>query len=107
MVPVLRSRKIPVVVTDDYTIYLEPWAGLLWVHADVKKWTPRVKRDFRERLDRVLNATKQTVYAVNEIGGFGKRHKFMIMLGWEYYKFGAIPDGGVEKVHVYRRFLNG
>jgi hypothetical protein len=38
--------KVPVVATEDYTIYYEPYDGLIWTHADVHKWTARVAHDF-------------------------------------------------------------
>lgn len=37
--------KVPVCIRKDYTVYLEFFDNLLWIHVDVKRWSARVKRD--------------------------------------------------------------
>jgi hypothetical protein len=43
--------KVPVVVRDDYVLYLEFFAGMHWFHTDVFKWTPKVKKKYLEDLN--------------------------------------------------------
>ena len=38
--------KVPVVLRDDYTMYLELHEAALWFHTDVHKWSQEVKKDF-------------------------------------------------------------
>jgi hypothetical protein len=37
--------KVPVCIRKDYTVYLELFDNLLWIHVDVKQWSARVKRE--------------------------------------------------------------
>ena len=43
--------KVPVVLRDDYTMYLELHDAALWFHTDVHKWSQEVKKDFIKDLD--------------------------------------------------------
>lgn len=43
--------KIPVVIRDDYVMFLEWFEGMLWFHTDVRKWTPAVKTKYIEDLN--------------------------------------------------------
>lgn len=51
------NYKVPVVLRDDYIMYLERYDDLLWFHTDVRKWTAEVKHrylgDFGKLLDLV------------------------------------------------------
>jgi len=38
--------KIPVVKTDDFTIYFERYKDKTFTHADVRKWNKKVKKQF-------------------------------------------------------------
>lgn len=46
-----RSSKVPVVLRDEYTMYLELFDNLLWFHTDVHKWTVEVKKRFESDLE--------------------------------------------------------
>jgi len=43
--------KTPVVNRQDYTMYLENYAGMLWFHTDVYKWSSKVKTKYIEDLN--------------------------------------------------------
>ena len=43
--------KVPVVIRDDYTMFLEFFDGILWFHTDVHKWTAEVKVKYLEDLN--------------------------------------------------------
>jgi hypothetical protein len=43
--------KVPVVIRDDYTMFLEFFDGMLWFHTDVRKWTQEVKVKYLEDLN--------------------------------------------------------
>ena len=43
--------KVPVVIRDDYTMFLEFFDGILWFHTDVRKWTAEVKVKYLEDLN--------------------------------------------------------
>ena len=43
--------KVPVVIRNDYVMFLEFFEGMLWFHTDVHKWTPEVKTKYLEDLN--------------------------------------------------------
>ena len=43
--------KVPTVNRENYTMYLELHAGMLWFHTDVRKWTASVKTKYLEDLN--------------------------------------------------------
>jgi hypothetical protein len=43
--------KVPVVIRDDYTMFIEFFDGILWFHTDVHKWTAEVKVKYLEDLN--------------------------------------------------------
>jgi hypothetical protein len=75
--------KVPVVIRDDYTMYLEFFEGMLWFHTDVHKWTAAVKVKYLEDLN-ILQ------YLVNSplVAMINKRDKkltkFTKVIGFKY-----------------------
>ena len=47
----MEHTKIPVVIRDNYVMYLEFYSGMLWFHTDVHKWTPGIKQKYLEDLN--------------------------------------------------------
>ena len=45
------SLKTPVVQRQDYVMYLENYAGMLWFHTDIHKWSSEVKTKYLEDLN--------------------------------------------------------
>jgi len=43
--------KVPVVLRQDYIMYLELFEGMLWFHTDVHKWTVEIKAKYLEDLN--------------------------------------------------------
>ena len=43
--------KVPVVLRDDYTMFLEFFEGMLWFHTDVRRWTADIKAKYLEDLN--------------------------------------------------------
>ena len=82
--------KVPVINRVHYVIYLEPFCDRVWVHTDIFKWTPEVKRQFIQD----LNSFPGPLYALSETEGGEKRNKFIEFLGnWKYYatnEFGTV-----------------
>jgi hypothetical protein len=46
-----EHTKVPVVIRDNYVMYLEFYENLIWFHTDVKKWNSKVKKQFLEDLN--------------------------------------------------------
>jgi len=75
------NYKVPVVLRDEYIMYLELFDDLLWFHTDVKKWTAEVKRAYKGDLYRLLDLVGMPLVAF--VGKDNtKLAKFGETLGW-------------------------
>ena len=75
--------KVPVVIRDDYTMFLEFFEGMLWFHTDVHKWTAEVKVKYLEDLNILQHLTNCTLVAmVNQRDK--KLSKFIKVIGFKY-----------------------
>jgi len=73
--------KVPVVLRDDYTMFLEFFEGMLWFHTDVHKWTNEVKRNFIKDLDTLQTLVNVPLVAlIDNI----KLAKFAEIIGFKY-----------------------
>jgi hypothetical protein len=91
--------KVPVVNRQDYTMYLELYAGMLWFHTDVHKWTSRVKAKYLEDLNLLQYLTDVPLAALVEVTDT-KLAKFGRSTGW--YKFNELTVND-KKYDVYTR----
>lgn len=55
--------KTPVVLRNDYIMYLELYDDLLWFHTDVRKWTTEVKHRYLSDLGKLLNLVNMPLVA--------------------------------------------
>jgi hypothetical protein len=75
--------KVPVVLRDDYTMYLEFFEGMLWFHTDVHKWTPEVKAKYLEDLNLLQYLVNSPLLAmINKRDK--KLTKFTKVIGFKY-----------------------
>ena len=75
--------KVPVVLRDDYTMYLEFFEGMLWFHTDVRKWTPEIKVKYVEDLNILQYLINSPLVAmVNQRDK--KLSKFSKVIGFKY-----------------------
>jgi hypothetical protein len=58
--------KVPVVLRDDYTMYLELHDAALWFHTDVHKWSQEVKKKYLEDLNLLQYLTNVPLLALVE-----------------------------------------
>ena len=77
--------KVPVVLRDDYTMFLELFEGMLWFHTDIKKWTSEVKVKYLEDLNLLQYLTNVPLLALVEEENT-KLAKFGEVTGWEVLK---------------------
>ena len=95
-----NSLKTPVVNRQDYTMYLESYAGMLWFHTDVRKWSSTVKKSFIKDLD-----TLQILVSVHLVALIDntKLAKFARSIGFKYEQ--PIIGNDNEKHEIYSRSL--
>jgi len=77
--------KIPIVIRDDYVMFLEWFEGVHWFHTDVFKWTPKVKTKFLEDLNLLHCLISHPLYAFSTKENT-KLVKFGESLGWKHFK---------------------
>jgi hypothetical protein len=64
--------KVPVIVTDDYIIYLEHFDSIFWLHTDVFKWSNNIKRKFVSNLNKTQSLLNEDLYALVDNDKLGK-----------------------------------
>lgn len=91
------SVKYPVIVTDDYVIWAEPFCDRIWIHVDVFRWSASVKRKYQIDFKRLTGP----LYAANTAENKALLAKFMLMTGWHFYEKRDFGNG--ITYDVYRR----
>ena len=96
----LCMSKTPVVNRQDYTMYLENFAGMLWFHTDVYKWSSEVKKSFITDLN-----TLQTLVSVPLVALIDntKLAKFARSIGFKYEQ--PIKGNNNDTHEIYSRSL--
>jgi len=91
-----NSLKVPVVNKQDYTMYLEEFAGMLWFHTDVRKWNKEVKKKYLEDLDLLQYLNVVPLVAMLEQTD-KKLIKFAELIGFKYEQ----PFKGIDNKMYY------
>lgn len=91
--------KVPVVVRNDYTMYLEFFDNLLWFHTDVRRWSSKVKANFMEHLNILHYLTGLPIVALVDEDD-KKLAKFGAVTGW--IKKGEIPLNTGKTGYIYQ-----
>jgi hypothetical protein len=81
--------KVTVKETDSFTMYLEVYNNMLFIHCDVYKWGKGVYKELKVCLKGLLKKYKQPIYAA-QTDGDNKQRKFLDMYGFKY--FGIVED---------------
>ena len=90
--------KTPVVIRDNYVMYLELFDNYLWFHTDILKWTREIKQKFIVDLNTLQSLLPLPLVAlVTEDNP--KLAKFGTSLGWS--KGNQIMLNNGSKAHIY------
>jgi hypothetical protein len=90
--------KTPVVIRDDYVMYLEWFNSHLWFHTDIFKWTAKVKQEFIKDLKTLQSLMPLPLIAlVTEDNK--KLAKFGASTGW--IKGNQIMLNNGASAHIY------
>lgn len=93
------SVKVPVVNRQDYTMYLENFAGMLWFHTDVHKWSSQVKTKYLEDLNLLQYLVNIPLTALIEEDN-KKLAKFAELTGWKFFDNMNLNNGKVGLVYA-------
>lgn len=94
-----NSLKTPVVNRQDYTMYLENYAGMLWFHTDVRKWSSEVKAKYLEDLNLLQHLVNIPLVALVEEDN-KKLAKFGAVTGWSIIDKMNLNNGKVGLVYT-------
>jgi hypothetical protein len=94
-----NSVKTPVVNRQDYTMYLENFAGMLWFHTDVHKWSSKVKTKYLEDLNLLQHLVNIPIIALVEEDN-KKLAKFGEVTGWKVIDQMNLNNGKVGLVYT-------
>ena len=85
--------KVPVVIREHYTMYLELFEGMLWFHTDVRRWNKEVKKKYLEDLDLLQYLVAVPVVALVAKDNI-KLAKFGAVTGWN--KINTVTFNNIE-----------
>jgi hypothetical protein len=91
--------KTPVVNRYDYTMYLENYAGMLWFHTDVHRWSSKVKTKYLEDLNLLQHLVGVPLVALVEEDN-KKLAKFGEVTGWQVFDKLNLDNGKVGYVYT-------
>lgn len=91
--------KTPVVNRQDYTMYLENFAGMLWFHTDVHRWSGEVKNKYLEDLNLLQHLVNVPLVALVEEDN-KKLAKFGEVTGWSIIDKMNLNNGKVGLVYT-------
>jgi hypothetical protein len=91
--------KTPVVNRQDYTMYLENFAGMLWFHVDVHRWSNEVKNKYLEDLNLLQHLVNIPLVALVEEDN-KKLAKFGKVTGWSIIDKMNLNNGKVGLVYT-------
>lgn len=93
------ERKIPVIQTPDYVLYLERTSGMTFAHCDVFNWNKRVYKDLDLKFHYLKWMVGEPLYALHTINDF-KQEKFFRLFGFKPLCYFVDTNG--EEYELYR-----
>ena len=78
--------KIPVIINKDYKVEIEPHAGVLWIHCDVKRLTPTSYKSMKETWKEFTDTIDSDLYVLyNPDTNIPSKH-YIKSFGFRYFK---------------------
>lgn len=99
------ETRVPVILKSDYTVSFERYAGLTFIHCDVRRWSKGVCRSLFSDFTQLCALHEQPIYAVHEIGDT-KHEKFLNLFGFTYLSRITDITGVLRDIYV-RKFNDG
>lgn len=92
--------KTPVVIRDDYIVYLENYQGTSFIHCDCFDWCKTIKINLIKDIDTLINLHGSPIYAFHNIEDY-KHRKFLKIMKFNFYSDIYCPtDGKVRQLFV-------
>ena len=75
--------KTPVITSQDYIVYLEPYQQYNFIHCDCYKWSKQVKHSLVQDITTLANLYRKDIYCLHELGD-NKHLKFIKIFDFTY-----------------------
>ena len=95
----LKAGKVPVCIRKDYTVYLEFFDKLLWIHVDIKRWSAKVKKDCQKDFALIQDLIGSPIAALVREDDI-KLAKFAQSFGWLEKCQIVLLDGSKAFIYV-------
>ena len=92
------GKKVPVIKTSRYTLYIEDYCDSLFIHCDVFKWDIRTRKSLEVGLNKLLGFYKKALYALHENTQDSKHKKFLEIFGFKLYSEEMGLDGLTHQI---------
>lgn len=102
MVEPIKSVKTPVVLRQDYVMYLELWEGSLWFHTDIHKWTSEIKKQYKldlEKLEDLVSIPLISLITEDNL----KLKKFAESFNWKEVRQIMLNNGTTAFIYASQR----
>jgi hypothetical protein len=92
--------KTPVIVKDNYIVYLEDYQGTSIIHCDCTGWNKQIKTKLVQDIDSLVQLHGKPLYALHDTHDT-KHRKFLKIMKFEFYSDIYCPtDGEVRQLFV-------
>lgn len=95
----LRAGKVPVCLREDYTVFLEYFDNLLWIHVDIRKWSIGVKKGCLRDISLIEDLIAKPIYALIREDDI-KLARFAKAFGWSEKCQITLLDGSKAFIYV-------
>jgi hypothetical protein len=89
--------KVPVINRKDYTIFLEYFNDVHWLHTDVYKWSSKIKKQYIKELNQLQSLLSAPLYGLvdnDKLDRFGKT------IGFSFLQEAVGNDGQTYKIYI-------
>lgn len=98
----VEPTKIPVVITQDFIIYLENDSGFTFIHCDVlSKWSKKIKKELLKSFKEVVSHHQQELFALHTPND-KKHEKFLNMFNFKYLQTFVGLDESTYDIYIWR-----
>lgn len=94
------SVKTPVVVRDNYVMYLEWFNSQLWYHTDIFRWSSDIKKKFIEDLNTLQSLLPLSLVALVDESN-NKLIKFCKNTGWKKGREVMLNNGSKANIFYW------
>ena len=95
----LKAGKVPICIRKDYTVYLEFFDNLLWLHVDIRQWSARVKKDCQKDFASIQDLIGKPIVALVREDDI-KLARFAQSFGWLEKCQIVLLDGSKAFIYV-------